>query len=735
MTLCNQLQQLFDSENYSEMITILEGQIDENPANLELYWYLGLVYLLQADMDSAQEVWTVGINQVWETGNIDAIFLLFSILDNEAKSKQELGQYESAWQIREQLQNLNPEDLHNILHLIDLSYQLNKFSPEKLADWQIFGILENHDFSESLDVNLLFKCVLLVLEFPTALSIDLFEASIKYFSGSEWLPVMISLTDTIAERHMLPSYAFDITKVCLNFDPSNYFILNKLLDYAELTESRAKKSETAWRLYHSLEKKSQNLALECYIFSRFLMVLLKLNCWSDIKQTNVIQKLIDSLQKLIFQSNYQLDDFLAPRFWAIPFPLLYLFDNVAENRCFLNHTAKLFHRNFKLDLPNSPLLSFQENTTHKPLKIAYIGHTLRQHSVGWLSRWLFYHHNKQHFQLYFYLIAQENDQLTNEWIIPNGHKTYNFGRDVEAIIKQIQADNINILVDLDGLTSNVIAQVLSFKPASIQVTWLGSDASGLPTIDYFIVDSHVVPIENQQHYQETLWYLPDTYLAIDNFEVGTMTLSRENLQIANDAIIYLCLQFNLKFNPDFCRLQLTIIKSVPNSVLLVKGASNNQSMQELFTTIATDIGLDKKRIKFLPRDPDEMTHRANLAIADIVLDTYPYGGATTTLETLWLEIPLVTKVGQQFSARNSYAFMTSAGLSEGIAWSDQDYIDWGVRLGNDQKLRHQIRYKLRQSKGTAPIWNAKKFTLEMETAYQQMWKNYLDTQKRQKSNS
>lgn len=723
----DQINSLIGSEDYETAIAILEEQINEDPTSLELYWYLGLAYLLQTDIGSAQEVWTIGINQAWETGNFDGIFLLFSILAKEAKSKQELEQYELAWQIREQLQHLNPENLHNILHLIDLSYQLNKFSPEKLADWQILEILENHYFSESLDENLLFKCVLIALEFPTALSIDLFEASIKHLSGSEWLPTIINLTDRMAEQHKLPNYAVDITKAYLRFDPGNYFVLNKLMVYAELANNHTTLLETGWRLYHNLEKIPQNLALECYVFSRFLIILLKLNCWSDIKQTNIIQKFSSSLQKLTSQSHYPLDDFLAPRFWAIPFPLLYLSDNVAENRCFLNHTAKLFHRNFKLDLPNSSLLSSWENKTHKPLKVGYIGHTLRQHSVGWLSRWLFHHHNKQDFQLYFYLIAQESDQLTNEWIIPNSYKTYNFGRDIKAVIQQIQADNINILVDLDGLTSNVIAQVLSFKPAPIQVTWLGSDASGLPTIDYFIVDSQVVPIENQKYYQETLWYLPDTYLAIDDFEIGTMTLSRENLQIADDAIIYLCLQFNLKFNPDFCRLQLTIIKSVPNSVLLVKGASNNQSMQELFTTIATDIGLDKERIKFLPRDPDEMTHRANLAIADIVLDTYPYGGATTTLETLWLEIPLVTKVGQQFSARNSYAFMTSAGLTEGIAWSDQDYIDWGVRLGNDQKLRNQIRYKLHQSKKTAPIWNAKKFAREMETAYQQMWKNYLDT--------
>ena len=114
------------------------------------------------------------------------------------------------------------------------------------------------------------------------------------------------------------------------------------------------------------------------------------------------------------------------------------------------------------------------------------------------------------------------------------------------------------------------------------------------------------------------------------------------------------------------------------------------------------------------------------AIADVVLDTYPYNGATTTLETLWMAIPMVTKVGQQFASRNSYTMMVNAGLTEGIAWSDEEYLDWGIRLGRDENLRKQISWKLRQSRRTAPLWNAKQFTRDMENAYRQMWQIYIE---------
>jgi len=269
---------------------------------------------------------------------------------------------------------------------------------------------------------------------------------------------------------------------------------------------------------------------------------------------------------------------------------------------------------------------------------------------------------------------------------------------------------------------------MALKPAPVQVTWLGLDASGLPTIDYFIADPYVLPEDAQDYYQEKIWRLPHTYVAVDGFEIGVPTLRRDHLHIPTDAVIYFSGQTGPKRYPDTVRLQLKILKEVPNSYFLVKSiVGDKTAIEQQFLKLAEEVGISPERLRFLEAVPDASVHRANLAIADVILDTYPYNGATTTLEALWVGVPLVTKVGQQFAARNSYTFLTNAGITEGIAWTDEEYIEWGVRLGKDESLRQRVAQKLKASRQTSPLWNAKQFTGEMEMAYQQMWQIYQES--------
>jgi hypothetical protein len=153
---------------------------------------------------------------------------------------------------------------------------------------------------------------------------------------------------------------------------------------------------------------------------------------------------------------------------------------------------------------------------------------------------------------------------------------------------------------------------------------------------------------------------------------------------------------------------------------LVKGLADEDAVKVFFYELADEVGLDYNRLRFAPQADSEPIHRANLAMADVVLDTFPYNGATTTMEALWMERPLVTLVGEQFAARNSYTMLVNAGIEEGIAWSPEEYIEWGVRLGNDPDLRKAVIEKLRLSKTEAPLWNAKQFAQDVEVAYQQM---------------
>jgi MFS transporter, NNP family, nitrate/nitrite transporter len=370
-------------------------------------------------------------------------------------------------------------------------------------------------------------------------------------------------------------------------------------------------------------------------------------------------------------------------------------------------------------------------TLKKPkgiMRIGYLASTLRSHSVGWMSRWLWQYHDRDRFQIFTYCINQNPDDPTyQKWFRDRSDVAYCFGNDANEIAAQIQADKIDILIDLDSLTLDTTCQILAAKPAPIQVSWLGWDATGLPTVDYFIADRYVLPANAQEYYQEQIWRLPKSYVAVDGFEVGTPTIRREDLNIAHNAIVYWSGQRGDKRHPQTIKLQMEILKSVPDSYLLIKGESTGDIAEDLFRNIAIEIGVNPDRLRFLPMETDEVSDRANLTIADVVLDTFPYNGTINTLETLWMGIPIVTQVGQQFAARNSYTLMLNAGIDKGIAWNEQEYVDWGVKFGLDRKLRLQVRERLRLGRKTAPVWNARQFTIDMEQAYQQMWTKHLET--------
>jgi predicted O-linked N-acetylglucosamine transferase (SPINDLY family) len=436
---------------------------------------------------------------------------------------------------------------------------------------------------------------------------------------------------------------------------------------------------------------------------------------------------IASLQEIIALNPKLINPILRDYVHSLVGPLMYLQDEPLVYRQLQNKLSSL-SQSYLLDSLLSSRVKENFNLHYpRALKIGYIAHTLKKHSVGWLSRWLLYYHNREQFQIYLYLINQQEDDITQTWFREKADFVYNLPHFPPKIAAQIEQDEIDILIDLDSLSHAVTCHVMALKVAPVQVTWLGFDASGLPAIDYFIADRYVLPDNAQEYYQETIWRLPQTYLAVDGFEVAVPTLKRDDLGISKDDIIYLTVQTGQKRHPDTIHLQMQILQAVPNSYLLIKGKGDQPVIQQLFKTIAEEYQISLDRLKFLENSPSEEIHRANLSIADVVLDTYPYNGATTTLETLWMEIPIVTKVGKQFAARNSYTFMTNAGLTEGIAWTDEEYVNWGVRLGTDEQLRQQISWKLLQSKRTSPLWNAKQFTKEMEKAYQQMWLKYLET--------
>ena len=721
---CSLIQQHIIDQNYFTAITICEERISLEPDLKLSYWYLGLIFLLQGEEAEAQMTWAMALSDIESEDEQTYISELSSILAAEAyrlAALQEQDALQKAWLIRRHLHEIAPEYLPNLISLISLAIQLNKLTEDDEIFNTLVEILQSTEEIESNHRSLILELLQQILDIyphhpiaPTfaSLCIDrLSQYNIDIFDLL--LKITISLTEINSAK-----LALQYAQLCYQLQPENIIVLASMANLyqnvdqaidsipfarkiADLSGELVDQIDSNYLLTRGFMKaggKWQEAQTAYQVYLKSVQSLLDLECEVDITHalnlcsTGVFLLYFQDQPRTLHQLLQQLGEFCQPR----------------------------IREHFLKDRSYAPYRSIK--TTNRILKIGYVSGCLREHSVGWLSRWLFKYHDSTRFQIYAYSLQKTDDNL-QEFIAVNCHQFWQ-SPSVNTIIAtadQIAQDSIDILVDLDSLTSNNVSAVMALKPAPVQITWLGSDASELPAIDYFIADRFVLPEDAQDYYKAKIWRLPHTYIAVDGFEVGVPTLRRSDLNIPEDAIIYLSSQTTPKRHPDIVRLQMQILQAIPNSYLLIKGSGNQLSVREFFMQIAQESGLSTDRLRFLPDVSSEAIHRANLGIADIVLDTYPYNGATTTLETLWMCIPLVTRVGEQFAARNSYTMMMNVGVTEGIARTDAEYVEWGIRLGKDAALRQDIYARLRASRQTSPLWNAKQFTHDMENAYQQMW--------------
>lgn len=730
-----QAEQYFLKGDYIQAANLYEQAIANEPENISHYWYLGLMLLLQEKEAEAQMIWMCGMELVAEEKIPEATAQLTQILQTEAERREAIADDRTAWLIRQYIREVNSLDINNLLQLILLAIKLKTFTGQELKD---FGVIEGLRTAETVNIHspLLMQVLqeLLTKEPLNPLTLEFAAACIPYVKEPHiFIDILVINSVKIAYSQQKSSVAARLLELALNLDNKNPEVLIQLTSFYQDSGEYAKGIETAKLCYSLLAELPEKIFANHLIIRGLMMAAGKY--WLEANTT--FQQHETLLNSLFNQPELHLDPTTVVRLFSATYFLPYFRDDLKNNRYLQNQVARICQLNIQNNSPEQTAKYAQIKSvpspleSNKTLKIGYLSHCLKRHSVGWISRWLLKYHDRNRFQIHAYLInAQQRQDPLQEWYINQVDKAYKFGLEATEVAEQIYQDQIDILIDLDSITLDVISEITSLKPAPIQVTWLGWDASGIPAIDYFIVDRYVLPETAQQYYSETLWKLPETYLAVDGFEVGVPTLRRDSLEIPLDAVVYFSSQMGFKRHPDTVRLQMQILKQIPNSYFLIKGSADQASIKDFFIKIAETEGVSSDRLRFLPDVAFEEIHRANLGIADIVLDTYPYNGATTTLETLWMGIPLVTKVGEQFASRNSYTMMMNVGVNEGIAWTDQEYVEWGVRLGKDAILRQEIAKKLKQSRQNSPLWNGKKFTREMETAYQQMWLKYCDSKLR-----
>jgi predicted O-linked N-acetylglucosamine transferase (SPINDLY family) len=707
-----------------ERIDFYEMEIAADETIISNYWHLGIAYLLADREDDAQAAWFTPLSIV-DPAEIDILTNeLLVILEQEATNRAISSDLNRVWLIRQHLWTLAPDCVENVLKLIAIAGSIGELSQSALVEWQLNELLNDAPVG-SIDEEVLEQTISALLAIRTDLSLDIIKSCLQLTHSNRKHQIDLIVVASFQIFHVENDgiFAIKLGEICQSVEPNNLVVLQLLvgLYLSAAWYPQAKKiAEQFYQLANGIADR---------LFGSYLLQRAYFTSGDFLGAIDRIANYRALLKEIVDLSPQNLDHSQRQGVIVSPFFLPYTEDNPRINKLLQNQLSSIYQENVQIA---DSAAEFGELSIQKKagcLRIGYVGSTFKTHSVGWLSRWLINYHDHNSFQIFTYCInISKEDKFNHKWFRSKVDISYHFEGYPDRLIAQIKADEIDILIDLDSLTLDLTCLVMASKPAPVQVSWLGWDSSGIPAVDYFIADPYVLPDDAQDYYQEKIWRLPQTYLAVDGFEVGVPTLRREDLDIPTDAVVYLCSQSGYKRHPDNIRCQMKILKAVPNSYFLIKGKSDENIIKNFFGKMAEEEGISLDRLRFLDRDFDEYTHRANLAIADIVLDTFPYNGATTTLETLWMGIPMVTQVGQQFAARNSYTFMLNAGITEGIAWSEQEYIDWGIKLGLDRELRWQIKGKLHAARATAPVWNAKQFTLDMEQAYREMWAKYQESQ-------
>ncbi len=722
--------------SYSSLVDDYEKAVESDPANRKLYWQLSSAYLLNGQEEDAQTIWMLVLSEAGDEVDIWKNELL-SCLWNQAQQCEEQGENEFAFLLYYYGSEIIPTSVNTLLKLLQYTITCERIEGLESLIERLTEGLESLRFSLGSDISeeLLLEVLSQVLDkIPSLPGVGNLIKSAVFHVHEPFILMKLLLPYAMKIAYSLRGYsvAIEIAEAYLIRDPTNYEFLGHLAGFCENVGDYNKCILTAKRHFDLASGKVQK------IFSSHLMLrgfLGSGGLWREAVQASHAH--IEILSALTAEDTKDLNLIDILRLFTSGYYLPY-FEDSSKNRRLLNDITQLcqntINSNFHIlgeDRQRSRVRMNLNRLKPQKIKIGYLSHCLCHHSVGWLARWLIQYHDRDRFELYGYFISdRSHDHLHRFYVKQFDHHCCletDYGKDKNAFTKRISDDSIDLLIDLDSITLDVSCYILAMKPAPIQVTWLGWDAIGMSAIDYFIADPYVLPENAQDYYVEKIWRLPETYLAVDGFEVAVPTLNREDLSISPEAVIFLTAQRGYKRHRDTAVLQIQIIAGTPNSYLCIKGFADDQAIQNFFYEIADEVGVDRDRLRFLESDPSEAVHRANLRIADVVLDTYPYNGATTTMETLWMEVPIVTRVGEQFAARNSYTMMMNAGITEGISWSAEEYVEWGIKLGMNAQLRQDVSWKLRQSKQMSPLWNGQKFTKNMEQAYLEMYNVYVQT--------
>jgi protein O-GlcNAc transferase len=404
---------------------------------------------------------------------------------------------------------------------------------------------------------------------------------------------------------------------------------------------------------------------------------------------------------------------------AVP-PFMFL--SMADSASARMQCAQIFSRDH---YPASSQPVWQgERYDHPKIRVAYLSADFRHHPMAYLMAGLFEAHDKARFETTAISFGPDpkdefRKRLENSFDRFLDVQNKSDG-DIAQVLKELEID---IAIDLMGYTNNSRPKILAFRPAPVQVNFVGfAGTLGADHFDYILADRFIIPENCRAFYTEQVVYLPDTYWPTDAGRAPIERVpTRAEAGLPPTGFVFCCFNQNYKIAPAVFDVWMRLLQQVEGSVLWL--VEDNADAARNLRQEAERRGAAPNRLIFAPRVKVE-EYLARLALADLFLDTLPFNAHTTASDALWVGLPVVTCSGSSFAARVAGSLLNAVGLPELITDNLEDYETVALQLARDPDMLAAVRSKLARNRRSFPLFDTDRFRRHIESAYEIMWERH-----------
>ncbi|MHA1597820.1 MAG: O-linked N-acetylglucosamine transferase, SPINDLY family protein [Alphaproteobacteria bacterium] len=360
------------------------------------------------------------------------------------------------------------------------------------------------------------------------------------------------------------------------------------------------------------------------------------------------------------------------------------------------------------------------------LKIGYVSGDFRRHPVGYFLEPVFMAHDPERLETFCYSSGGVADEITGRLKGMADHWRDIATLDDDGADALIRDDGIDILVDLSGHTGKNRLAVFAKKPAPVQMSGFGiNGTTGVAAIDYLIGDRFEIPDGGEAFYSERIVRMDNGYVCYRPPDQAPEPTAAPI--IGNGYVTFGCFNNLAKLSNDTFKMWSEILRAIPTARLLLKThAIDSAASRTRITEQFEGHGIDPGCIDFDGGSP-HLELMAAYGRIDIALDPTPYSGGLTTLEALWMGVPVISLAGKTFAARHSNSHLNNAGLSELVAETPLDYVETAIRLASDPARLTGLRSSLRDRIAASPICDGETYTRNLEAVYRQVWRDWCAT--------